>query len=324
MNPNPPVSGLDIGPWRAAQAALAPLLAEAAMAAGRLDATLASLPRDAAQGAIGRLALIETETMLWAEGLVLGRDEIGRDLAGARAGSDPQAMRLARWTMRRLVGQGRLADLPGFLGLYRGGAAASGAASALPEMRPRGADFDDAASEFLSVMGGLAGLHPLSRGPLALMAWRLAGLSPPERVAESAAWSARDMAQGFEALAFLPLGRHGRRVWTAYGPPEDRLAAHLAGLRDGATEARSEVLRLCRWADAARAATATIKGANPARVIEALAARPLLSAPEAEAITGLSRITAERMLNRMTAMGLIREVTGGRRFRLWTARLEAA
>lgn len=324
MHPNPPASGPDLAPWKVAQAKLAPLLAEAALAAGRLDATLAALPPDTARGALDRLALIETETMLWTEGLVLGRDEIGRDLAGARAASDPQAMRLARWAMRRLAGQGRLDDLTGFLGLYRGGAAPPGAIPALPEMRPRGVDFDDAAAEFLAVMAGLGGLHPLARGPLALMAWRLAGLSPPERVAEGAAWSAREMAQGFEVLTFLPLGRHGRRVWTAYGAPEDRLATHLAGLRDGATEARSEILRLCRWADAARAATARIKGTNPGRVIEALSARPLLSAPEAEAITGLSRITAERMLNRMTAMGLIREVTGGRRFRLWTARLEAA
>ena len=66
-------------------------------------------------------------------------------------------------------------------------------------------------------------------------------------------------------------------------------------------------------------ATARIKGDNPARVIAELAAHPLLSAAMLEAQTGISRDTAERLLARLRDMGLAREITGGRRFRLWTA-----
>ena len=91
--------------WLSAQAALAVPLADAAGALGRLDATLAALPVEAAAGARARLALAETEAMLWAGGMVLPREEIGRDALDARAASDPEAMRLARWALRRLEGQ---------------------------------------------------------------------------------------------------------------------------------------------------------------------------------------------------------------------------
>lgn len=312
--------GPDPEVWRKAQAAQARLLAEAAQELGRLDATLAALPEAEAQGARQRLALEETEAMLWAEGLVLRRDEIGRDLMGARVGSDPEAMRLARWTLRRLEGQGNLADLPGFLGLHRRQTSSDVADAAL-SVRPRGADFDAAGQEFLDVLSHAADLHPLSRGPLTLMLWRLAGLSPPERIAEAATWSARHMAAECDCLRFVPLGRHGRRVWTAYGPPADRLSAHLEAVRLGAQEARQAVRQISRWTVSARAATAGIKGANPARVIAVLAARPLVSAMQVEAEAGVSRMTAERMLNRLAQMGLTREVTGGSRFRFWTANL---
>nr|WP_111299584.1 DUF1403 family protein [Paracoccus saliphilus] len=312
--------GADLDCWRKAQAVQARALAEAAQELGRLDATLAALPEAEAQGARQRLALEETEAMLWAEGLVLRRDEIGRDLMGARVSSDPEAMRLARWAIRRLEGQGGLADLAGFLGLHRRQTTRD-----LPDeavaVRPRGAEFDATADEFLTIIGNTGDLHPLATGPLTLMLWRLAGLSPPERIAEGATWSARHMAGGCDCLRFVPLGRQGRRVWTAYGPPADRLSAHLEAVLAGAKEARQSVRQISRWAASARAATAGIKGDNPARVIAVLAARPLASAMQVEAEAGISRITAERMLNRFAQMGLTREVTGGSRFRFWTANL---
>lgn len=316
----PAPQGLDLDCWGKAQAAHAPALAEAARELGRLDATLAALPEAEAQGACQRLALDETEAMLWAEGLVLRRDEIGRDLIGARVTSDPEAMRLARWVLRRLDGQGNLSDLAGFLGLHRRQTASDLAGEAMA-VRPRGADFDAAGQEFLGALAEAEDLHPLATGPLTLMLWRLAGLSPPERIAEGATWSARHMAPGCECLRFVPLGRHGRRVWTAYGLPADRLSAHLEAVRAGAQDARQSVRQISRWAATARAATAGIKGDNPARVIAVLAARPLASAMQVEAEAGISRITAERMLNRLAQMGLTREVTGGSRFRFWAANL---
>ena len=101
-----PLTFADPWVWQAEPAGLLFSLAHAARSVGRLEATLAALPVGEANRARQRLALIKVEAMLWAQGLVMGRDEIGRDLLDARAGSDPEAIRLARWAIRRLEGQG--------------------------------------------------------------------------------------------------------------------------------------------------------------------------------------------------------------------------
>lgn len=302
--------------WIAAEAGLAHALADAALAVGRLDADLAATPSGARAGAIRRLALIETEAMLWAQGTPLRREEIGRDLMEARADTDLAAMAQARWAVRRLEGQSDPDDPRGFLGLHRVDAA--GLAEPLAQ-RPAGAEFDDAAQGFLADMQDFTGLHPLSRGPVAAALWRIAGLSATDDLLESAVWCGRRLAGGCEALVFLPLGRHGRSVWNGGGAPAERLGRHLGALRDGATEARAQLLRVAAWASRAREACTGIRGQNPARVIAALAAHPLMNTAMVEDAAGISRDTAERLLARMAEMGLVREITGTRRFRLWTA-----
>lgn len=309
---------VDPADWRAAEAGQAGALANAAMAVGRLDAMLAGLDAEARAGATRRLALIEIEAMLWAQGTPLRREEIGRDLMGARADADLEAMRLARWALRRLEGQAELADLRGFLALHR--TDTPGLVETIAP-RPAGAEFDTAAEGFLQAVAGLAPLHPLSQAPVAHLLWRLSDLSPSDDLVEAAVWAGRQMAAGCEALRFVPLGRAGRAVWNSGGDAVQRLPRHLAALTEGVTEARRHLLRVADWADEARRRTAGIKGSNPARIIAALAAHPLMGTAMVETATGTSRDTAERLLSRMQAMGLVREMTGTRRFRLWAAAL---
>lgn len=306
----------DAQDWRAAQAGLALELAQAAQALGRLDEAMAAMEEAARAGATRRLALIETEAMLWAQGRPLRREEIGRDLMEARAGADLEAMRIARWGLRRLEGQGDPGDLRGFLGLYR--TEIGGLAEPLAP-RPTGEDFDAAEAEFRQLAASLTGVLPLARAPAMRSLWRLCGISAPEALSESATWTARDMALGCEALSFVPLGRHGRAVWIDGGPAPERLRRHLAAVTQGMTEARQELARINGWRGRALRATARIKGDNPARVIAELAAHPLLSAAMLEAQAEISRDTAERLLARLRDLGLAREITGGQRFRLWTA-----
>ena len=307
--------GPDLSPWLQAQAGLAVALADAALAVGQLDAVMQAMDDAQRRAATKRLALIEVEAMLWSQGMVLGRDEIGRDLMEARANSDLEAMRLARWAIRRLEGQGRPDDLRGFLGLHRGTETGAG----VLVQRPQGDEFDAAASGFLALTDGLDALHPFARAPLQQILWRMAELSPIEQPAEVAVWCARAMAAPCAALVFVPLGGHGRGVWQAGGPPDQRLAAHLQALQRGARDAARHLWQLSEWADRAGRESACIRGPNPGRVIAVLAAQPLASAPMVEQQAGISRITAERMLNRLTGMGLLREVTGTTRFRLWRA-----
>ncbi len=302
--------------WLRFEAALARALADAAMSVGRLDQMLAAMDRDARAGATRRLALIEIESMLWAQSTPLRREEIGRDLMEARADSDLDAMGLARWALRRLEGQGSLTDLRSFLALRRVDVAGLDDPVA---PRPAGDDFDAAATSFHEVMSRLQPLHPLSRAPAARIGWRLAEVSPPEDLVEAACWNGRAMASGCEALAFVPLGRHGRAVWNDGAEQPERLARHLAAVTAGTEEARLTLRRIADWAEDARRRTATIKGDNPARIIAALAAHPLMSTAMVETAAGTSRATAERLLARMYGQGVVREVTGTKRFRLWTA-----
>lgn len=116
------------------------------------------------------------------------------------------------------------------------------------------------------------------------------------------------------------LGAVGRRVWTAGGPVAEGLAGHLAAVARGVRAGREEIRRLEAWAAEARHAAASIRGANAGRVSAVLAAGPLVSAEDVTSGARISRMTAERMLNRMTEMGLIREITGAGRFRLWQAK----
>lgn len=303
-----PPGAVQTGPadWLRAQAGLAVPLARAAQALGALDATLAG-----DQGMIRRLAMIEVEAMLWAEGTPLPREDIGRDLMAGRAGSDRQVMAKARWALRRLEGQADPADLRGFLGLHR-------AHDPAETGRAAGDSFDAAARDFATLIGE-GGLHPLTRAAMALSVWPLAGLSPDEDLTEAACFAARIAAADLDSLPFTPLGQTGRRVWRQSGPVAARLAAWLDALRDGATRARAEAIRLDDWAARARMATARMKGDTPARVIAALRAVPLMTTEMVEQEIGASRDTAERVLARLHQMGLIREITGTRRFRLWSA-----
>lgn len=127
----------DRRPWLAGQAAQASALADAARELGRLEGMLLVLSAAEAAGARERLVYIEVEAMLRAQGLMLGRDEIGRELMEARAASDPEALRLARWAVRRLEGQGVFTDLPAFLGLHRRAASDEQSATSM-DLRPPG------------------------------------------------------------------------------------------------------------------------------------------------------------------------------------------
>ena len=116
-------------------------------------------------------------------------------------------------------------------------------------------------------------------------------------------------------------------------PPPQRIhplvqrlvAAGRAGPDAGATQATLAALlhleRLRDWETRTRTATRNLSGRTPPALIAALAAWPMLSAPMGEAMTGASRAAVQRNLDTLTTRGLIREVTGAGRFRVWTARM---
>lgn len=76
--------------------------------------------------------------------------------------------------------------------------------------------------------------------------------------------------------------------------------------------------RLAGWQ--ARAAAAP-SGRTPPRLVVALRDWPLLSVPMAEHLTGASRAAVRRNLDRLAGLGLVHEITGQGRFRVWAAAL---
>jgi hypothetical protein len=305
--------------WQVAEATLAGPLARAAMALGRLDGALTALDASRLRpGAIARLAMRETEAILWTAGTPLSAEILGRDVMDARADSDPDALRAGRWALRRLQGRGRLDDLRDFLGLHR--LDASGTTALLP-LRATGDAFDAAAAEFDMAMAAAAGLHPLTRAAFGELALRLSDLTPEGDMVEPACWAARTMACDCVAAVFAPIGRSRRKVRVAGGAPAQRLSAWYDAIAEGADAARTELARLTAWQDHARRRVARIKGDNPLRIVAVLAASPQMTTAMVEAEAGISRDTAERLLVRLAGMGLVRETTGATRFRVWTAAL---
>jgi Fic family protein len=71
------------------------------------------------------------------------------------------------------------------------------------------------------------------------------------------------------------------------------------------------------WADRAENVMAQLSGRTPKALRKVFTEWPLISAPMAETLTGASRATVQRNLAWMEASGLIREVTGHGRYRMW-------
>lgn len=71
------------------------------------------------------------------------------------------------------------------------------------------------------------------------------------------------------------------------------------------------------WTARAVTEMTLLTGKTPPTLRTVLTEWPLVSAPMAEALTGASRAAVQRNLAWMEARGLIREVTGQGRYRMW-------
>ena len=304
--------------WRAAEGHCVGALAEAAGAIGLLDGLIAGLTSVALRrGVATRLALTEVEALLWATGTPLAPDVLIRDLAEAPAGTDLEVLGLARWALRRLEGRGRPDDLRDFLGLHRLGQGERPGRAEM--MRPTGADFDAAAAEFQATLAALGSSHLVTRAAFGQRLWRLSDLSPDGHLPEPCCWASRAMASSCRALVMVPMGPAGRRVWTAGGDPAAFLAEWCAAVASGCTAGFEMIRRLSSWAARAERAADRMHGATAARTVAVLTAQPVVSAALLAREAAISRDTAERLLVRLHGLGLVREITGGRRYRFWRA-----
>ncbi|MGY3439671.1 MULTISPECIES: hypothetical protein [unclassified Marinovum] len=289
--------------WEAAQSVHARRVAHIAARFGALDDRLKRAP----EGWRHRLALLEASDLSWLSGDRVSVDRLGlwQTLRLSAADEDTSALQRAAWTFRRLSGgAGPDADLAAFLGRLD-----------IAGDEP----LSDKIEAWTVAMGLAAGLHPVVLGCFAFHIWPLTGIGRQGDILEGAVVAARLAAsEGQGGALFLPvlLGTGGA---PRGGPPAERLHAWLQASEQGILRAMRHLDDLERWEMRARAGAKHLSGRTPPRLIEILRDWPLVTAPMAEALTGASRAAVQRNLTWFEAQGLVQEVTGQGRFRVWRA-----
>jgi hypothetical protein len=293
--------------WAQAEAGLAARLARVAGRLGALDDRLRRGPK----GWRHRLALQEGSELSWFVGDRVGADRLALWAALRLSGAQDDTASLARvgWAVRRLTGgPGPDAGLAAFLDRRDP-----------DDMTPEAERFDDRADSWRALMAEARDLHPISRACMGFHLWALAGLGRHGDQMEAAVTAARIAVGAGTGAVFAPLAMGGGGGLRAGGAPPQRLARWLDGMENATLSATRHLDEIEVWAARAEDAMTRLSGRTPVALRGVLTDWPLVSAPMAEALTGASRAAVQRNLTWMQARGLIREVTGQGRFRMWRA-----
>ncbi len=297
--------------WTGAEAAHAARLARVAGRMGALDERLRRGP----EGWRHRLAVIEASELGWHLGDRIGPDRLALWLALRLAGVQDDAGALARvgWAVRRLTG---------------GPGPAQGLAAFLDRRDPDTVTPDadrlsDRADAWSDVLAQGRDLHPISRACMGFHLWNLAGLSQQGDRLEAAVTATRIAAMDCRGAVFAPLALGGglgaSGALRSGGTPGERLGRWLDAMDRGCLAAMRHLDDIDAWAARAATAIAPLSGRTPPALLVVLMEWPFVSAPMAEQLTGASRAAVQRNLDWMERHGLIREVTGQGRFRMWRA-----
>ena len=293
--------------WAKAEGAHTARLAKVAGRLGALDDRLLRGP----EGWRHRLALIEAADLSWFAGDRVSSDRLALWISMRLSGVQDDSAALARagWAVRRLTGGPEpMVDLAAFLDRRD------------PEKFKDNAErFDERAGSWLDVMTAAVDLHPITRACMGFHLWSLAGLGQYGDRIEAAVTAGRIAASDGNGAIFAPLAMGGTGGLRASGRPAERLARWLDEMETGCLTAMRQLDDLEAWSTRVEAETAALSGKTPPNLLLALTEWPLVSAPMAQTLTGASRAAVQRNLAWMEARGLIREVTGQGRFRMWQA-----
>lgn len=293
--------------WKKAEASNAARLAKVACRLGALDDRLRRGP----EGWRHRLALIEAANLSWFVGDRVGPDRLALWMSMRLSGVQDDTAGLARvgWAVRRLTGgPGPEENLVDFLDRRD------------PEnIGDETERLSDRAEGWLDLMAAASELHPITRSCLGFHVWSLAGLGQHDDRMAAAVTAARIAASEGLGAVFAPLALGGAGGLRSAGPPAERLARWFNGMNSAILTAMRHLDDIEAWEDHAQSVTAEMSGRTPAALLKVLTEWPLLSAPAAETLTGASRAAIQRNLGWLETRGLVREVTGHGRFRMWRA-----
>jgi len=293
--------------WRKAEAAQGRGLAQAASAFARLDARVTA-------GFVKRLALAEVSALLWAQGDWLPVEKITLyGLLRESSLKDAQVLSTADWAQRRLLGPALPDDLAMFLGRHRteyDGLETLG-------RHPVGDEFDGLAADWQVVRAELSDLHPITQTAAMFTAWRKFGLSEPGATLEAGVAAMKLGAVEARRLSFLPVARGG--AIGQGGDASERLQRWYQAVENACLKAEMQLDALQAWQDRALDATAALSGRTPKRLIDTFIETPAFTASMAAEICTCDRATARRNLAAFATRGLVREITGQRRYQVWVA-----
>lgn len=294
-----------VADWAWAEAGCAVRLARAAGRLGALDDRLRRGP----SGWRHRLALIEAADLSWLVGDRVSHDRVALWIALRLTGTQEDTGALARvgWGVRRLTG---------------GPGPEAGLADFLDRRDPKNiADdaerFTDRADGWLALMGAARHLHPITRACLGFHLWSLAGLGQRVDRMEAAVTAGRIAAADGNGAIFAPMAMAGAGGLRAGGPPAERLARWLDGMDNACLAAMRHLDEIEMWSTRAETVMAALSGRTAPALRAMLAEWPLVSAPMAEKVIGASRAAVQRNLGWMEEKGLVQEITGQGRFRMW-------
>lgn len=335
LPPGPPPEAKEseiVDAWRVAEAGQAAQLARVAARLGILDERLRRGPAGWRQ----RLALIEASGLSW-----LTLDRIGLDrlslymaLRVSTVTDDAQALYRIGWTVRRLVGgpapsvrQSGVVDLETFLDRRSQPGQGEcfeddGAPSCMIEIAER-ETFENRAAGWLAMMDQADDLHPVTLACMGFHLWHVAELSQIDDPLEAAVTAARiavaDLASARSApgAIFAPIAMGGGGGLRAIGEPSARLARWLNALESGVFAALRRLEEVEAWAANAEREMAPLSGKTPPMLRDLFTSWPLVSVQMAEKLMGAHRATVQRNIDWMEEKGLVREVTGQGRYRMW-------
>ena len=291
--------------WRRAEAGSAARLARVAGRLGALDDRLRRGP----EGWRHRLALIEAADLSWFAGDRVSPDRLALWISMRLSGVQDDTATLARvgWAVRRLTGgPGPEVELCAFLDRRD------------PEdLGDEAEPFADRAGGWLDLMSHALDLHPITRACMGFHLWSLAGLGQQGDRIEAAVTAARIAASESKGTVFAPLAMGGAGGLRAGGPPADRLARWLDGMETACLTAMRHIDDVEAWSMRAEEIMTPLSGKTPPALRAVFTEWPLVSAPMAETLTGASRAAIQRNVAWMESQGLIREITGQGRFRMW-------
>ena len=294
-----------IDDWREAQAVSAVLLARVAGRLGSLDDRLLRGP----EGWRHRLAQIEAADLSWLVGdrVSLDRLALWISLRLSSVDDDMSALTRGGWAVRRLCGgPGPEPSLGAFLDRRD------------PENIAEEAEpFAGRAAGWLDLMGAADDLHPIVRACMGFHLWSLAGLGHQGDQMEAVVTAARIAASEGSGAVFAPLAMGGAGGIRAGGLPVIRLRRWLDGMDAAILTAMRYLDDIEAWSDRATFEMSALSGKTPPALRAVLTEWPLVSAPMAEKLTGASRAAVQRNLIWMEQKGLIREMTGQGRYRMW-------